>query len=276
MSQSRDLQIHITQLEEIRAILNSMKSMAFLELHKLARYHGLQGQAVANIEEAAHDFLSYHPAPSVEESEVRHICILLGTERGFCGDFNESLLKALSGNLYCGIIAIGGRLGSRLADPPLPVIAFIPGASTAEEVPAILNQLINAINAFAEGSGLSEAGALGIKLSIIYHADLNSTATQRQILPPFPGRRQASGNPPLLNLAVSDFYWDLVHHYLFAVLHEIFYISLIAENQSRLKHLDGAVRHLDEETSVLRRKLQMHRQEEITEEIEVILLNAEK
>ena len=67
----------------------------------------------------------------------------------------------------------------------------------------------------------------------------------------------------------------MTHHYLFAVLHEIFYISLMAENQRRLQHLEGAVKHLDDETVNLRRKSQIYRQEEITEEIEVILLNAE-
>ncbi|MEQ1531113.1 MAG: F0F1 ATP synthase subunit gamma, partial [Methylococcales bacterium] len=77
----------------------------------------------------------------------------------------------------------------------------------------------------------------------------------------------------ILNLPPVDFFSDLVQHYLFAVLHEIFYISLMAENQRRLQHLEGAVKHLDDETSRLRRKAQIYRQEEITEEIEVILLN---
>ena len=67
----------------------------------------------------------------------------------------------------------------------------------------------------------------------------------------------------------------MTEHYLFAVLHEIFYISLLAENQRRLQHLEGAVKHLDDETVNLRRKSQIYRQEEITEEIEVILLNSE-
>lgn len=79
----------------------------------------------------------------------------------------------------------------------------------------------------------------------------------------------------MINLDAGEFYSDLVHHYLFAVLHEILYISLMAENHSRLQHLEGAVKHLDDETVNLHRKIQMYRQEEITEEIEVILLNSE-
>jgi F-type H+-transporting ATPase subunit gamma len=60
-----------------------------------------------------------------------------------------------------------------------------------------------------------------------------------------------------------------------AVLHEIIYLSLAAENRRRLQHREGAVNHLDDEIVNLQHKAQTYRQEEITEEIEVILLNAE-
>ena len=115
-------------------------------------------------------------------------------------------------------------------------------------------------------------------MTVVYHDNSTGQINRRQILPPFPRQEQTTpgfGNPPVLNLEPTDFFSDLTHHYLFAVLHEIFYISLMAENQRRLQHLEGAVKHLDDETVNLRRKSQIYRQEEITEEIEVILLNAE-
>ena len=65
MSQSHELQLHITQMEEIRTILNSMKNLAFMEIHKLLRFQTMQGQAVANIENAAMDFLDFYPLPSL-------------------------------------------------------------------------------------------------------------------------------------------------------------------------------------------------------------------
>ena len=117
-----------------------------------------------------------------------------------------------------------------------------------------------------------------LQLTVVYHDNSPGQINRRQILPPFPRQQQRTlryGNPPVLNLEPSDFFSDLTDHYLFAVLHEIFYISLMAENQRRLQHLEGAVKHLDDETVNLRRKSQIYRQEEITEEIEVILLNSE-
>ena len=101
MSQSRELQVHITQMEEIRTILNAMKNLAFMEIHKLGRFQLMQGQAVANIERAAMDFLTFYPGLPLNETNAQRICILLSAERGFCGDFNESLIDAVTdGNLF--------------------------------------------------------------------------------------------------------------------------------------------------------------------------------
>lgn len=258
MSLSRELQLHITQMQEIRSILNAMKNLAFMEIHKLQRFKTMQGQALATIENAALDFLDFYPRPKRCHEQPAHLCILLGAERGFCGDFNESLLKAIASQTYTGIIAVGSRL--RLEGTNLE------GANIAEEVPTIINRLLDTIGALADGADLT----------LVYH-DSTHQISQLQLLPPFPLHQQAphKGNPPLLNLAPEDFFANLVEHYLFAVLHEIFYISLMAENQRRLQHLEGAVKHLDDETVNLQRKSQIYRQEEITEEIEVILLNAE-
>ncbi len=280
MSQSRELQLHIVQMDEIRSILNSMKNLALIEIHKLGRFQTLQGQAVANIENAALDFLDFYPLPDADKNTTS-VGILVGAERGFCGDFNESLLNTITADVYSGIIAIGSRLCNRLADNPVEVIASIAGANVAEEVPAVLNRLLDSISALPiakdDINPVTIAGP-SLQLTVIYHDNSAGQITRRQIFPPFfqqKPRTPAYGNPPLLNLEPGEFFSDLVHHYLFAVLHEIFYISLMAENQRRLQHLEGAVKHLDDETVNLRRKSQIYRQEEITEEIEVILLNSE-
>ena len=98
----------------------------------------------------------------------------------------------------------------------------------------------------------------------------------KRLLPPFQHlspRRQACAYPPLLHLAPRSFLEGLIEQYLFAVLHEILYTSLMTENYTRLSHLEGAVSHLDEETERLSRECNALRQEEIIEEIEVILLS---
>lgn len=280
MSQSRELQLRITQMEEIRSILNAMKNLALIEIHKLTPYQSAQSLSVANIEQAAQDFLEFNPQSIIVKDQANSIAILIGAERGFCGDFNEKLISLVNLGVYSGIIAIGTRLCNRLSNHPL-VITAINGANTAEEISTILNQLIDAITAITTES--SDKHQLNdcpppFQLVAIYHDHRSAQISQRQILPAFSQSAQKTsqtGHAPLLNLKPAEFFAELSHHYLYAVLHEIFYLSLLAENQQRLQHLEGAVKHLDDATVNLQRKSQIFRQEEITEEIEVILLNAE-
>ena len=98
-----------------------------------------------------------------------------------------------------------------------------------------------------------------------------------RLLPPFADlaqRRPCFSSPPLLNLSPPDFLLELTDHYLFTRLLQILYLSLTVENQQRMQHLENAVRHLDDSSEELKRKINGLRQEEIIEEIEVILLNA--
>ncbi|MCR2831172.1 F0F1 ATP synthase subunit gamma [Acidithiobacillus ferrooxidans] len=114
-------------------------------------------------------------------------------------------------------------------------------------------------------------------LIALYHTPDAQESLLKPLLPPFQQRLHAPRPlpyPPLLNLSPEAFFSGLVEQYLFATLHEIAYVSLMAENQRRLRHLDGAVRHLDEQSAVLARRGNSLRQEEIIEEIEVILLGS--
>jgi F-type H+-transporting ATPase subunit gamma len=56
------------------------------------------------------------------------------------------------------------------------------------------------------------------------------------------------------------------------VLNDVLYSSLLAENRQRQTHMDSALQRLDEDSLRLTRARNLRRQEEITEEIEVILL----
>jgi len=274
MSQSRELQNHIVQMDEIRSILNAMKNLALIEVHKLGRYQACQRQAVRNIENAAGDLLAHYPELlSDYKQNASTVVIVAGAERGFCGDYNESLLTALAEEPGLEIIAIGSRLTSKLDAYSGKVLATQEGANVAEEVPKVINQLLETLNS------LANQDFQGIRLRVLYHDHNAGTLKHRQLLPPFTESVSAVAGKlpdPVLNMSADMLFSDIVQHYLFAVLHEIFYLALMAENQRRLQHLEGAVQHLDEESIKLHRKAQIYRQEEITEEIEVILLNADK
>ena len=274
MTRRRDLEQHRHSLSEIRDIMNSMKTLAYMETRKLARFLDAQHTVVKSIEDAAADLLSFYPdiLPAAKHSAA--VYLLIGTERGFCGDFNHALVRRLASTLreypvdQPILIAIGRKLYTLLEDD-LRMAGSINGASVVEEVTDLLSRVINEVMTLQ-----ARHGSLG--LFCLYHNGQDDIAMKR-LLPPFQEilhRPRQFPHPPLLNLPPREFLAELAEHYLFAALHEMLYTSLNAENYHRVKHLAGAVKHLDDESDKLARQCNALRQEEIIEEIEVILLSA--
>lgn len=269
MSQSRALQQHIEHLTEIRSILHSLKNMAFMDMHKLSRLRQAQALVVKHIENVAADFLQFYPNVPKVEADTPSIVIVIGSERGFCGNFNESLIEQLQQASPDIVIAVGSRLCNRLQNTGAAFIA-LSGANSSDEISLVLGKVTDAIAELHSQHTL-------FNLSVLFHQDEHLNIRMRTILPPFmdSDRQTEYKHEPLLNLRPEQFLLELIEHYVFSSLQDILYTSLTAENNQRLQHLDNAVRHLDEATEKLHKKSQVYRQEEITEEIEVILLNAD-
>jgi F-type H+-transporting ATPase subunit gamma len=248
-----------------------MKTLAYMETHKLHRYIQAQNSLVGNIEEMANDFLYFHPdvLPSTEPSET--IYLLIGSQRGFCGNFNELLVGELKSKRQmnhppdCRIIAIGQKLHPLLENLGCDTTA-IEGANVSEEISSVVSGAVNVL--------IANQHQL-ITLYVLHHAEDGHVHAEK-LLPPFTASQKPAADlrhPPVLNMPAKQFFLDLIEHYLFINLHRLLFASLMAENQSRILHLNNAINHLDDKTTELQRKSNALRQEEIIEEIEVILLN---
>lgn len=273
MTRRHDLEQHRHSLGEIREIMNSMKTLAYMETRKLAKFIDTQQGVIRKIEEIAEDFLGFYPELNATKSGRVAIYLLIGSERGFCGDFNHRLVAALDqqSSRYDAentrVVAVGHRLSS-LFDGDQRLAASLTGASVAEEVTATLSALVSQLSQL-------QGGLTSASLYSISHSDKDEVVTAR-LIPPFAHWQQIPPRftlAPLLNQTPEEFFTALADQYLLATLHGLLYSSLAAENQKRVTHLEGAARHLDEESETLARLCNTLRQEEITEEIEVLLLN---
>jgi F-type H+-transporting ATPase subunit gamma len=274
MTTRREVDRRLHSLGEIREVMNSMKSLATMETHKLARFLAIQQRQVTDIEAMAADLLAHYPDIRPVSAPAERGVILIGAERGFCGDFNDRLARSpqVSDQSVAdgAVIAVGRRLATRLDDRATRVIV-IDGASATEQVGSVLNQLAQSIAMVQR-----ERGPLA--LTALYHDTNGGELHVHSLTPPFakvPASERQFGHPPQLNLAPRVLLEALLEQYLFAMLSELLYTSLMAENQKRVQHLDSAIRHLDDRREELARRSRVLRQEEIIEEIEVILLNVE-
>lgn len=275
MTHRRELEQRRHTLGEIRDIMNSMKTLAYIESRKLGRFLDAQRAVVTHIEAMAADFLGFYPKLLPRTDEATHVFLLLGSERGFCGDFNETLLRRLEYHVRehsidtPRLIVTGSKLGNHLEGDPR-VVTYIDGANVAEEAEKTLAIIIDTLTDLQAKEG-------AVSLAVLYHDPDREQIVTTEVLPPFEQYRDTAPrfpHPPVLNLPPAAFLAELIDHYLFAALHEIMYVSLMAENIRRVRHLEGAVQHLDDKSANLLHQSNALRQEEIIEEIEVILLSA--
>ena len=274
MSLRHDLDKRLQSLADIHKILGSMRSLAYLEARKLTRFLSSQLRVVEHIERAAADFLTAWPELRSVAERTQPVLVVIGSERGFCGDFNELLMRSLEnrkhghGAAAPRIITMGRKLTTAMAGDPR-IEEGLEGPSVAEEIHGILLKLTSRVNQLSVDYG-------PVGLSVVFYDSEQESVREVSVLPPFVDGDKAEPNcyPPRLNLAPQAFYVDLVDQYLFAVLYRMFYTSLMAEQQFRIHHLEGAMKRLEEQAGDLTLRRNALRQEEITEEIEVILLGA--
>ena len=246
MSQRRRLEERLAGLCESGEIIRSMKNLAFIEIRKLQRLIEEQREIVERLEVMAEDFLAFYPNTLPAAAASDPVCLVLGTQRGFCGDFNESLVASAQraagegGGGAGTLIGVGGELSRRLPAEEGTVVT-VKGADVAEEIPAVLAAIVKELDALqAQGRAPSVA--------VLYRSIEAEEPQWLRVLPPFENLRETSprhANPPLLNLAPQNFLIELGEQYLFASLRALLFESLLAENDRRLRHLDGATRNLE-------------------------------
>lgn len=276
MSRRRELSRRLAALTDIAGILSAMKSLALMETRILGEFMSSQRRMAAGIEATAADFLAWHPEFAAASEAQHELCVLIGSEQGFCGDFNEAV-AARAGALYGGLgasvrwVIIGRRLSAGLGDDPRAALS-LSGATVADEVPAVLLELTRELSRL-----LATEAMAGCSLSALYHDDAGGEIRLRRLLPlrDLPAPAEPRPCAAELNLSPTEFLAGLTRHALHASLNEALYSSLMAENHQRQAHMDHALQRLDEDTAGLRQACNAQRQEEITEEIEIILLSAD-
>lgn len=269
MSRQHEYQQQLSLYHELQDIMGAMKNMAQAEIHKLRRRQQLQHTCLASVTEAA-QVVHYQQASTARTmsgtatSSFQNIYLLIGSERGFCGGFNEALIHHLDTlPAMDQVIVMGSRLlsllGTRAEHAP-----FVPGPTSEKQVAGILAVTLECFGR------LQNENSKPLRLMAISHTEHELSHT---MLFPLPTRFQ---QPAPQNTAFRHFEplptlrQGIENHYLYHALLAVLYTSLYAENHRRLVQMEGALQHLDELSQHMKRRINAQRQEEIVEEIEVI------
>jgi len=268
MSKLSDLKGHIHTLGEIKSILNAMKNLSIVEMTKVSRLLATHGKAAATIQEALADFEFFYGPPGPDPGTDGLFCVLIGSERGFCGGFNERIAahfgKAAAGPRNVRILVVGRKLAMKFEGDPR-LAGTMDGPSAAEEIPATISSLCEQLRVHSGSRWLvihNDGGEAQLETLETYPLEARTRSAPR----PFPF-------PPLLYQPPAQLYPLLLEQQLFAVLYGVFYLSFMAENRERLRHMDGAIGKIDKDWSRMTLRANALRQEEITEELEIILMS---
>lgn len=269
MSRRHLIDHQLALLDDVRSIMDSIKTLAHMENQRLTPTLPIQQQSLQHVQQMASVFAADHDLPPLHGDSEIPLLIVIGSERGLCGDFNKQLMQALDDlpahDPPRPFITLGSRLGLKLEGRP-GLLAQLPGASIAEDIPGVIRTLL-------EQCAELQNQRPDLSLALLYHDIRRADITLDPLLSPFfADSHNAAGQPVLLNLQPDAFLRELLQHYLYRVLIHACYSSLLAENRKRVAHLENAVNHLDEEHERLLHRRNRFYQEDIIAELEIIML----
>jgi F-type H+-transporting ATPase subunit gamma len=261
VSQRQELLRKRQGLGEIREIMESLKTMALIETGKVSHALLHQTSLLRNVEEMGWRLRFRHTDLGSEQTNITSVGLLgIGSERGFCGDLN-SVIKDVASAHQGLLILMGTRLCERTEESIEGT--RLPGLNVAEDAPSCVEQALSVIDQNPQ-----------VHWKVVFQ-DSEGVQWHPLNLPTLSDTYQPQAYPPDLYLHPAKLWRQLTRQYTVESLYLCLLRSFLFENQRRLQHLDGAVQHLDKNLEYLQKKQNRLRQEDITQELEVLLTTME-
>jgi F-type H+-transporting ATPase subunit gamma len=200
--------------------------------------------------------------------------VVLGSDQGLCGAFNEHIasfyLESRAGGGHGPVLAVGLRVAGRLEDAGVPLADVLTLPISVTLVVRIVEDLLARVDAWRAAGEVD-----GVRL--YYNRPVPGAAYkphQEALLPLDVAELRALAvapwRPKAAPALASD--WDVlfsavVRQRLFVTLHHAVAASLAAENASRLAAMHAAQRNIEERLEALQGQFHLQRQTAITTEL---------
>jgi len=267
-----EVESRIGTVHQLEAVITAMRGRAAARSREArSRLDGIRAYAAA-ISGAIGQALALVPEPDPQPRKSRspqaHVVIVLSSEQGFAGTFNERVLDAAEQHLKANgseLLIVGDRGAMVAAERGLVFAWSASMVAHAEEVPRLASRITDALYSRLEQDQVA-------RVTVIHAVPAPSASVEiveRTLLPFDFARFKVTPRsiPPITTLPVEQLIADLAEEYVYAQLCEEVLLSFAAENEARMVAMIAArnnvARKLDELVANFRRL----RQEEITGEI---------
>ncbi len=280
MSDSLETVRHrIRNIEDLRSVVRTMKAMAAASINQFEQ----AAAAVAGYQRSVELALSLCLDREIEErgraardrsSEKRGL-VVIGTDQGMAGQFNEHLVEAVgewrdAGDSGHRLWVVGERAMARLENAGFEVEATIAAPQSVEAISDLVSRVLPDLErAHLEG----EVGPI----EVCHQAPVAGAgyeARRTALLPLDQAWRAKIGGKGWPTRQLPEMIADdersfqaLVSEFLFVALYRAFAESAAAENGARLAAMQRAERNIDERQRELSLDYNRHRQATIDEEL---------
>lgn len=278
-----EIERHAASMEELQRIVGAMRAIASMRMQEAVRALASVREYGNTLAEAVHDAL----AIASEETQLaggsgrRHLdatsaragrsarraIVLIASEHGFVGGFNQRLIEAVESDLTAAdaLMIVGSRGAAFAAErghsaawshPLATRLAGIPETVRLLEealLPRITHDEVVRAEVIFSRHGVS--GDRTIERRRLFPLNLAATRARRRAL------------VPLHDLPVAELLEKLTAEYMVAQLTEAATEALAAENAARFAAMESARDNVGRKLETLRLEASRARQEEVTNEL---------
>ncbi|VBB47063.1 Alternate F1F0 ATPase, F1 subunit gamma [uncultured Desulfatiglans sp.] len=277
MQTLENLNRKITTAQDLLAVVQTMKSLAAVNIRQYERAAETMDAFRDVVDMGWQIFLRGGTAvPSVSRAR-RAVCLVVGSDQGMCGQFNEVIVRhALeriehleSAGFEVSCWSAGEKVVGGLEDAGRKDEASfrLPGS-----LPAIIHTVQEIIQRLDERR--RERGAAFFHVCHNVLAPGAYAPSFHRLLPldaewarAYRERRWPNRSIPMLGASRENMFTGLFHQYLFVSIYRVFAQSLAAENAGRLTAMQAAEKNILEMEDELQALYREQRQAQITNEL---------
>lgn len=267
--------------ETLQGVVTTMKTLSAVRVTQYRRSVAALQESTRTLELAVQALLSLQPdlLPIVEPAPGSSVAIvILGSDRGLCGPFNERITKHAAGLLQArtpagqtpSILAVGRRLDSRLAHAGYAPAARVDPPGNVDSIDEAVVEVLAHLEQW-QADGRAE------RLYVAHNRPLRGATYEPQALRILPvdarwSNRLRNRDWPSnrLPIALSDptgLLRGLVRQFIAHTLVQAFAASQASENAARLAAMDAAERNIEERLDELQTAHRQARQNAVTAEL---------
>jgi len=273
MEQLPRLKARLSSLHDLRDLIRALRALAASHLQDaLAALDGVRAyvEVVEDAIAAGASLIPERAALAQDQADHDGVTIVVCSEHGFVGDFNERLLDAATGAVGPGgrLVVVGRRGATQALERETAVAEDFPMATRVGGILGISRRV---------AARLATAGRARIVYGSHRRGGGAAEVVSKRILPLDPAllTRTTQAGPPLHHLSAEALLEHLANEYLFAEIASAVMESLASENGARLKVMEAADGNIADKLSLLQRQVQTLRQEEITTELLDVVIGSE-